>query len=292
MLGHLRVLRPAPGVLAFYDGRVPGHRYAAEPNWVDEGALGLGIASYAIIDGGDALVYDTHISVLHAGRIREVLAAEGAERFIVALSHWHLDHVAGTEAFADCEVIACERTAEHLANRRKAIESGTASGPPAIRPLVLPTRTFADRLELSVGAIGLELRHFDIHSDDAAIAWLPEQRLLLAGDTLEDTVTYVNEPGDLDIHHADLNRLAGLGPEAILANHGDPDVIAAGGYDPRLIAATQGYIRKLQRSAGERDLRELDLRAFAAEWLADGSINYFEPYEAVHRSNVMAVAGA
>ena len=110
-IDHLRVLRPAPGVLAFYDGRVPGYRWAEDENWVDEGALELGIASFAIVDGAEALVYDTHVSVPHARAIREALAAEGVERFTVVLSHWHLDHIAGTEAFADCEVIANERTA-------------------------------------------------------------------------------------------------------------------------------------------------------------------------------------
>ncbi|MGB8813369.1 MAG: hypothetical protein WCC57_09295, partial [Paracoccaceae bacterium] len=59
---HLRILTPAENVLAFYDGRVEGHRFAEGPNWVDDGALSLGIASYAIFDGQEALVYDTHIS--------------------------------------------------------------------------------------------------------------------------------------------------------------------------------------------------------------------------------------
>ena len=43
MTGHMRVLRPHPAIFAFYDGRVPGYRFAEEPNWVDEGALALGI---------------------------------------------------------------------------------------------------------------------------------------------------------------------------------------------------------------------------------------------------------
>ena len=37
--------------------------------------------------------------------------------------------------------------------------------------------------------------------------WMPEQRLLLAGDTMEDTVTYVAEPDGLDAHLVDLERL-------------------------------------------------------------------------------------
>jgi cyclase len=66
MLSHLRVLHPNAGILAFYDGRVEGHRFAPEGNWVDDGALSLGIASYALIDGEEALIYDTHVSVDHA----------------------------------------------------------------------------------------------------------------------------------------------------------------------------------------------------------------------------------
>ena len=69
----------------------------------------------------------------------------------MVLSHWHLDHVAGTAVFADCEVIANERTAAHLAKQAGAIEAGTHEGPPAIDPLVLPTRTFSGRDRLDVG---------------------------------------------------------------------------------------------------------------------------------------------
>ena len=137
----MRVLRPADGIVAFYDGRVEGYRFAEGPNWVDDGALALGIASYAIVDGDEALIYDTHVSVDHARFVRDALEAEGVTRFVVLLSHKHLDHIAGTAAFADCEVIATALTAEALAARRGAIEAGTLAGPPGIDPLVLPTRT-------------------------------------------------------------------------------------------------------------------------------------------------------
>src|SRR5262245_42796520 len=94
---HTRVLRPAEGLYAFYDGRIEGYRFAEGPNWVDEGALGVGIASYAVVSGDRALVYDTHTSIEHARFIRDFLAGEGVDTLTVVLSHWHLDHVAGTE---------------------------------------------------------------------------------------------------------------------------------------------------------------------------------------------------
>ncbi len=288
-LAQLQVLRPAPGVFAFYAGRVPGLRFAAGPNWVDDGALSLGIASYALVEGDAALVYDTHVSRPHAAAIRRRLAAEGVRHFTVVLSHWHLDHVAGTAEFADCEVIANVRTAAHLAARRAAIEAGTDHGPPAIAPLVLPTRTFDGRLRLRVGGRPVELLTADIHSDDATLLWLPEAGLLLAGDTLEDPLTYVGEPLALPRHLAELDRLAGLGATAILPNHGAAARIAAGGYGPAFIPATQAYIRWLL------GLRDAPGRAGEAPTeilagpLADGTLRWFAPYAAVHQQNVRRV---
>ncbi|MDP0983652.1 MBL fold metallo-hydrolase, partial [Klebsiella variicola] len=87
----------------------------------------------------EALVYDTHVSLDHAALIRSTLQAKGVKRFTVVLSHWHLDHVAGTGVFADCAIIANRRTAAHLERQKADIEAGTLEGPPAISPLVLPT---------------------------------------------------------------------------------------------------------------------------------------------------------
>lgn len=281
----MRVLQPADGVLAFYEGR-DGHRFADRPNWVDDGALSLGIASFAVFADGEAVVYDTHVSVERARYIRATLAARGVERFTVVLSHWHLDHVAGTAAFADCEVVASARTAELLRRFKPAIEAGRHDGPPAIHPLILPTSTFTDRTGLRVGAMQLELIHTNIHSDDATVIWLPDRRMLLCGDTMEDTVTYVDEPASFDAHLDGLRGLWQLAPDRILPNHGDPEVIAAGGYRKDLITATEDYIRALVRCRSEPKLRGVGLRELIAESLGAGSVNYFAPYEAVHRRNV------
>jgi cyclase len=288
----IRVLEPAAGVLAFYAGR-DGSRFAAEPNWVDEGAIGLGVASYALLAGEEALVYDTGISVEWGRFVRDELERRGARRLTVVLSHWHLDHVAGTEAFGDCEVLANERTAAHLAGRREAIEAGELEGPPAIAPLVLPTRTFAGRETLRLGSgeeeLAVELLELEIHSDDATVLWLPQRGLLLCGDTMEDTVTYVDEPQHFDAHLRDLGQLRELAPRAILPNHGDPEAIAAGGYPPGLIDATESYIRFLLGAAGDPGAAARPLREVVSELAGAASLRYFEPYEEVHRHNLEAV---
>ena len=292
MTTHLRVFRPGPNIYAFYDGRVDGYRYAADENWVDDGALSLGIASYAIVDGEDALIYDTHISIEYAAFIRKTLADTGVKNFTVVLSHWHLDHVAGTAAFADCPIISNKRTADHLRKHRIAIENGTYSGPPAIKPLIMPTRTFEGSMQLRVGGMHVELIEANIHSDDATVLWLSSERILLAGDTMEDTVTYVGEPEHFDTHLKDLDRLWALNPERILPNHGDPEIITLGGYEKTLIRATQQYIRMLKRCVHEPELRDKPLRDIINGPLEAGWVNLFEPYEAIHRQNVNVVLAA
>ncbi|WP_347369223.1 MBL fold metallo-hydrolase [Ensifer sp. Root142] len=148
MTSTLTILQPYPGIFAYYDGRIAGTRLHSEgPNWLDDGAYALGVASYAIVDGGEALVYDTHISIPHAEAIRVHLEGLGVTSIRVVLSHWHKDHVAGNAAFADCEIIALSLTAERLAENREKIEIAT----PPIHPLVMPNRLFEHGLDLKVG---------------------------------------------------------------------------------------------------------------------------------------------
>lgn len=292
-VAHLRVLKPLPFVYAFYDGRIADVRlHSEDENWLDDGGFSLGTASYALVDEDDALVYDTHLSVPHARKIRMFLERMGMKRIRVVLSHHHLDHVAGNEAFADCEIIAHERTLAHLTANRAGIESASYHGAPAISPLILPTVIYEDHLKLDVGRLRVHLRHADIHSDDATLLYIDDLELLFAGDTLEDTVTYVAEPHALDAHLAELDRLWSWPISRILPNHGDPLVISAGGYEKTLIRATQQYVRVLKRCVNEPELRSESLSTLIAGPLQAKWVNYFAPYEAVHRNNVAKVVAA
>jgi cyclase len=291
----IRVLEPAEGVLAFYGGR-DGRRFADVPNWVDDGALSLGIASYAVVNGADALVYDTGISPQWGEFVRGELQRRGVSHVRVVLSHHHLDHIAGTQAFADCEIIAGARTADILARSRAAIERGELEGPPAIAPLVMPNATFADHTTLTLGtgpsAVSVELLGFNIHSDDATVLWLPGQRLLLAGDTVEDPVTYVDEPHQFAAHLRDLAALAALAPLRILPNHGSPHRIASGGYPSALIDATSEYIAYLQSAGASRDASAHSLRDVLTTLASGSELEYFPAYERVHSQNLRVAANA
>ena len=135
----MRVLEPASGVLAFYDGRVEGVRlHSGEPNWAGRRRLHAGHRQLRDRRRrrGPGLRHPPHLA--HGREIRAALEERGATRLRVLLSHWHLDHVAGNEAFADCEIIAHAWTLEELAARRAAIEDGDARGPAADQPAGAP----------------------------------------------------------------------------------------------------------------------------------------------------------
>jgi len=282
----LRVFEPYPGVFAYYDGRIPGKRlYSEKPNWLDDGAFELGAASYAIVDGAEALVYDTHISIAHARFIRQHLEDRGVGKITVVLSHWHADHVAGNAVFEDCEIIALELTARALEENRPRLESRD----PPIRPLVTPNRLFTTALTLQIGERTVELHHFDIHSADGNILWLADQGLLFAGDTLEDPISYLAEEDRLAIHIGELERMRTWPIRRILPNHGSAEQIEAGGYSVGLIDANRHYLEKLTTKGELSKPEVMSLKDFIAEDLAAGAIDYFQPYEAVHRRNVVAI---
>lgn len=285
----MRIHEPYPGLFAYYDGRILGKRLHSEkPNWLDDGAYSLGVASYAIVSGKEALVYDTHISFEHARAIRSHLSSLGVTSIRVVLSHWHTDHVAGNAGFIDCPIISNKLTRNTLIEKRKVL----AEKDPPINPVVMPTETFEGETALQVGDITVKLMQFNIHSADGTVLLLPHLGVLLAGDTLEDTVTYISEPENTPFHIAELDRLAVLEFSRILPNHGDEQIIASGGYPPSLVTATRDYLVRLLSRLGEPDLENESLKDFVAPELAAGRLTYIAPYEAVHAQNIAALKGA
>ena len=77
-----------------------------------------------------------------------------------------------------------------------------------------------------------------------------------------------------------------------MPNHGDPEIIALGGYEKTFIRANQHYIRMLKRCVAEPELRTKPLREIISAPLEAGWVNLFEPYEAIHHQNIDVVLAA
>jgi len=287
----MKVIEINDHLLAFYDGRDPSGKrvFSPEWNWQDDGAMKLGVATYAIHSGDEAIVYDTFPSIEQAQWVRNYLARKGIKRFTVVLSHCHPDHIAGNAVYKDNPIIATALGRETLARNKEQIETGKAFGPPGIKPLVLPQIAYHNKLDLYIGGLKLELHHLNIHSADGNVLYIPAEKTLLAGDTLEDSVTYMVEIGNLAEHIKNLKTLTNMDIEKIYPNHGDPNVITKGGYDKTLIDATIDYISKILTRAHEKDYLQGTLEEYIGESVAKGWVHHFEPYREVHQENLQAV---
>jgi cyclase len=274
---------------AFYDGRNTERVYP-EPNWVDDAANKLGVATYAIHQGNEAIVFDTFPTLDQAAWQRRTLEAMGITRFTVVTSHWHNDHIAGNAAYADSQIIMTAKGRQIMSNFKDAIEAGTSIfGPPAIKPLVLPTQTYVGLRVLHVGSIRVELRQINIHSPDETVILLPADRILLSGDTTEDTETYMVEFGDLKKHVMNLKELRNWPFDRILPNHGNPDRIKAGGYDKTFIDATADYVTNMVDGAKKKNFLNKPLEVFAGKALRRCDVSLFAPYREVHEANKIGV---
>lgn len=287
----MRVFEINDHVLAYYDGRPPEPKvHPGAEDWTETGAYNVGVCTYVIHQGHDALVYDTFPDVRDAQWVRHDLARRGITHFTVVNSHWHLDHVGGNAVYADVERIATARTIETLRAKQAAIESGTLWGPPAIQPLVIPNVGVSHDTAVWVGTLQVMLKPVNIHSADGLVIVIPSDRLLLAGDTLEDTVTFVSEPEHMAEHIRNLESMKGWNIERILPNHGDPKRISSGGYTPTLIDATVAYLNKLQARVGEAHDPTGSLEDYVSESVARGWVSVWWAYRAAHADNMKRVA--
>ena len=289
-------VRPMPindHLVAFYQGRPDQAAVKPGPRqWPDLGAIFVGVATYAIHDGDTALVYDSFTDPVSALWVRDWLVKAGVRRFILVNSHWHLDHIGGNAVYADSMRIATEATRAKLAMKREAIEAGTEEGPPEIRPLALPDLGVTADTTIMVGKVRVLLRPIAIHSADGLVIELPDDKLLLAGDTLEDTATFVAEPESIPQQYRNLGAMRGWGFTKILPNHGNPAVIAAGGYGLGLIDATRAYIRALVEHSHDADFQKQPLESFVADAIKRGDVSLWWPYRGAHANNLAVVAKA
>lgn len=277
-------------LLYFFDGRKPpSTRYSKEWNWFDDAAMKLGVGTYAIHQGDRAVVYDTFTSVRQAQFVRDYLEKKGIKHFTVIHSHWHLDHIAGDTVYRDSDFIASEATREAMISQKKEIEGGSLWGPPPIDPVVLPNITFQDTATVYVGDIRLDLRRINIHSKDSTVVYIPKDQILLAGDTLEDTLTYMVEVENLAHHVENLKRMRTWDIKRIYPNHGDPDVIRNGGYDKTFIDATVEYVTGMLKHSHDKDFLSMKVEDVIGNALQRRWVHMFKPYRDVHEQNLKLV---
>ncbi|KAF2730159.1 Zn-dependent hydrolase [Polyplosphaeria fusca] len=280
----IRIFEPYPGIFAYYDGRTGERFHSEDPNWLDDGAFTLGVSTYAIVSGSEALLYDAGITTDHAAFMLNHVETLGVNKTTLVYSHFHNDHIAGAPALKKSTIVGQTQTEATIRRNTDRL----AKGDPPIQA-VLPTTLYEDQMTLNIGNTTIELHHFNIHTPDGTILFLPQQGLLFAGDTLEDTATFIADAASLPTHQQELKRMAELPIKKILPAHGSPDRIAAGGYATTFIDATLRYIQAVDEPVEAPAAWSKPLSEVVAADVEAGNLIYFAKYEDVHASNVDSI---
>ncbi|MCK2241337.1 MULTISPECIES: MBL fold metallo-hydrolase [unclassified Crossiella] len=222
-----------------------------------------------IASKGHAVLIDTAATQARARRLRaqtELIVPGGPD--LLVNTHFHGDHVFGnTEFTPKATVIAHEQT------RADSAEAGLALCGlwPGVEwgelELTLPDVTFQDRLRLHVGELTVELELVGpAHTAGDVIAWVPQRRVLFAGDVVWSGVTPYVLMGSIEGSLRALDRMRALDPAVVVSGHGP----VAG---PEVLDATEAYLRWVRELAqdglrtGQSALevaRAADLGPFAA----------------------------
>jgi glyoxylase-like metal-dependent hydrolase (beta-lactamase superfamily II) len=237
----------APGVLAF----------------TAEGDPNVG----AVIGDDAVLAIDARATPTAAREWLDVLrgVTELPVRYLV-LTHYHAVRVLGASAFGAEWVIVHEGTRVWIKERGKQdFESETRRFPrlfkevESIPGLTYPNTVFAHELTILLGRREVELLHLGRgHTQGDTAVWLPQERVLFAGDLVEARAApYMGDAFIDDWSTSTLDRVEALGAAALVPGRGPAVRSDAVG---RAIAETREYLQTLWRTVREAYRRGVTLK--------------------------------
>jgi glyoxylase-like metal-dependent hydrolase (beta-lactamase superfamily II) len=149
----------------------------------------------------------------------------------LVLSHYHAVRVLGASAFEAGAIITHETTRELIKERGKQdwdSEFGRMPrlfrDPDSIPGLTWPDITFTDRMSIDLGGGRgeLVLQYCGRgHTAGDIVAWLPEQKILFAGDLVEaEAALYTGDAFHEEWSTSTLDRVKAFGAEAIIGGRG------------------------------------------------------------------------
>ncbi len=195
----------APGVWVFRD-----HRTWLVPN--------IGI----ILGNDAALVVDTGLGPANGERVLDLARRlAGNRRLLLTLTHFHPEHGYGAQAFRPDATILYNR-----AQREELDAKGALDGAEIVMPHTVYDGPSA---EIDLGGRKVELRTWGTaHTRGDQIVFLPPERILFAGDLIEERSFPIFPwfpPQDQEIDDARwvgiLNGFRGFDPAVVVPGHGD-----------------------------------------------------------------------
>jgi glyoxylase-like metal-dependent hydrolase (beta-lactamase superfamily II) len=207
----------------------------------------------AVIGEDAVLAVDARATPTHAREWLDELrrVTDKPVRYLV-LTHYHAVRVLGASAFEAEQVIAHDGTRRWILERGEAdFASETRRFPrlfkdvASIPGLTHPNVSFADMLRLDLGGREVQLLHLGRgHTAGDTAVWLPEERILFAGDLVEARAApYMGDAFVEEWSTTTLDRVEALGAKTVVPGRGP----AAG---PEAITETRAYLRTLRDTVG------------------------------------------
>lgn len=218
------------------------------------------------------------------GLMAAVASLSDQEISTVVLTHAHGDHANGAANLSGSRILASSASCAELAN-------GTSRWPslfPDVQWGSVPSPILADLVPVSSSIIladlpvELMLIPSPAHTSGDLVAWLPEQRVLFAGDLAWNGVVPLTAFGSVAGWREALIGLVDLAPLDVVPGHGP-----VGGTE--LLSATDGYLSWLETAASV--LAGSDLEVEIPRYLtlvADPLPEWLEPER--HAVNLMRAA--
>ena len=258
---------------------------------------GYNYGSTVLIQDRKAIVFDTMECVANGKRVKDYLQDLGIDHFTVVNTHWHFDHMGGNSIFQGHNIIATSMSRQRMEQNKELIETGgkgeigrapgdvdTVSHIETAFPVVYPNITFNDRLDLYFEDIKIELFNIDIHTRDCLVCYLPEEKILIPGDTLEAPLPFIVEVGNIPNHIENLKKLRELDINMIIPSHGNLERYDQGGYDKRFIDNTLHYLTKILSNVNAPKFLESPMEEYITH-----AVEPRESYRRIHRENLVRV---
>lgn len=221
---------------------LPGVHAWVQPDgtwWVNNAGM--------VTDGDQVLVVDTCATETRTRRFLAAVqgAAPGRPIRLAVNTHQHGDHTYGNSLLPAATVLIGQR---HM-REGLAVDPVIDGCPPFWQPVPdwgaitrrLPDIAVADRLTVHVGRFRVDLLHpgGPAHTTGDLIAWLPEQRVLFAGDLVFHGLTPLVFMGSVAGALRALDWLEELDPAHLVPGHGP--LLTAGGIGPAFDALRRYY---------------------------------------------------
>ncbi len=202
------------------------------------------VTAGAIITSAGAVIIDTLPFPAETRQVIDYVERRSPHgiRFVI-YTHYHADHTYGGYLFEDAQVISHYLCRQLLIERGEAgMELARTQNPQlADVKLRLPDIVFNGSLTLRLGNKTIELAQSPGHSPDMITAYVKEDKILFASDTVMP-VPYIVD-GDTNQMAASLTRLKSMSLENVVQGHGE---IVLRGEISEAVNSSLNYLQKMQ----------------------------------------------